>query len=1175
MSLRTLKEDDSLKTYFRDQGKKVLVSYSNIKGMSEQDIFSRLYYIQPYYGKSVTDILEEPYYKHQSLASKYLFMNDSMMIVHEPGTGKTITQLKSMMDLLIAKAISKFVIINASPTGNIVALSVLKKLYNNYYSPNFGNVSFSVFKRKYVSDITFSGISKFSYEPNMGIVIDEAHNLLSDNEIRIPDKNVRLEDFMKTISKIKGIKLILSTATPMFGTENSLGKFRTLMLRDERETENKIPSSMVSFTKINYDHVKVSFPQNSEFMNVNGRNLGDRSFFLSNEKPYNFYLFIVKPKPMQIADFFNLNYPSDKRLADIIKKDKFQTYDKPLIIQSKPHPDKNGNVTTESAIIEAVAEIIKNTEDGTAIIYTDILAEGSLQIGKLLERYGFEKFSLKSSNKDSYSNITQKNSEEILKYKEEIAELAKKREILSEKYMETSSQKYNSLLNDYSNMIEIYGENNNMTEKFKSYIEYYEGLLKIDEKTREIIKSIDVRKEEILAKIALLRQKTTEVKAKNVPKYAFFTSAMTAEDKLAFEIFNSPENWDGKLCKALIGSRKMRDGTNAKNVTLTFLGIADWRIPGMIQAQHRGLRSNGHEELIKQRALKYKKSLEADGKIISVEDAISYIRKEGIDFRIFQCFMDFRTLTVDDINEARPYMNPESDNYDDEDLLDFMLSDENEHQAGKKIYDAAISHYQEVGAALMDLTSSAIDFRLNVPAKFRLDFAKDDTELVKFSKNPEKKDLLGQKDTELFYINDYMIELTQNIKEILIEKKIVNTDDLIDDLKKQNQNLTDEIIICAIMELAKNKKFIYNPKTHINMIVELYETEEESILYLKTVSHNGKNPHPYSCYVDKIPIVFEIEKLRKKTIIAVEDTDIPKNSNAIIKLKDLLEKSLEKNTILNMHEIKFLLQMSNYWAFSWADLDNIENRRDYIEVYVFRSKVAEPDINLLAKDLVIYSYNSSSKTWKGLKTSNFSKNGVFFTRYSSMVYLYRNFNFSKIPELYKLPDFPYSTYIDPFSSNGVVMIKGFFTPVLDEKKSVTKQLFRSKDSLPLPFEKNVLIKTYGDPRSKGNQKLKEHKKDMHIKELTKDYVVNFLDNIAENKISLYFFLYESSDSVPAGNNTTIFKIKKNEMDEMKKAMSGYPTLRFKIPYVEKHITNEARKAEIYRMIYKAPFSRNN
>ena len=31
------------------------------------------------------------------------FFSDSVMIVHEPGTGKTITQLKSMIDLLKAR----------------------------------------------------------------------------------------------------------------------------------------------------------------------------------------------------------------------------------------------------------------------------------------------------------------------------------------------------------------------------------------------------------------------------------------------------------------------------------------------------------------------------------------------------------------------------------------------------------------------------------------------------------------------------------------------------------------------------------------------------------------------------------------------------------------------------------------------------------------------------------------------------------------------------------------------------------------------------------------------------------------------------------------------------------------------------------------------------------------
>jgi len=73
----------------------------------------------------------------------------------------------------------------------------------------------------------------------------------------------------------------------------------------------------------------------------------------------------------------------------------------------------------------------------------------------------------------------------------------------------------------------------------------------------------------------------------------------------------------------------------------------------------------------------------------------------------------------------------------------------------------------------------------------------------------------------------------------------------------------------------------------------------------------------------------------------------------------------------------------------------------------------------------------------------------------------------------------------------------------------------------------------------------------------------------ERDISLPFFLYDKDTNT---NNYTepIIQIKRREMDVMRRAMQGNPTLRFQIYAVESRITDPNLKKEIYKQIYKPP-----
>ena len=385
---------------------------------------------------------------------------------------------------------------------------------------------------------------------------------------------------------------------------------------------------------------------------------------------------------------------------------------------------------------------------------------------------------------------------------------------------------------------------------------------------------------------------------------------------------------------------------------------------------------------------------------------------------------------------------------------------------------------------------------------------------------------------------------------------------MIDQIQMENKNLLTENIVSSIMELTEKRKYIYNPKNFINMRVLLYETDEESILYLSTDDKNDS--HPYSRYVSNINISFEIFNEREETVITDNDLKFPKGDDAIVKLKDLLKKSFDPNIQLSVKEIMFLQHMNNYWAFSWNDLMSDKSYK-HMNVYVFKSRTNDPDINILAKDLIIYSYDISSKQWKGLRTSNFLKTNTFFTRYSSLVNLYRNFDFSRLEEFKNLDDFDKRFNHNPFDINGIIMVKGSYNPRNDFTNSMHENLLLNDNTVLDPIKRNILIKKFGNTHSKGNQTFKDEKSIVDKKDIIKE-----IEKRTKDKIYLYFFLYDSWE-IYGGRKLNIFDFKKREVDEMKKAMEGSPTLRFKIEIIEKNIENEDRKKEIYKMIYKVPF----
>ena len=1188
-----------------------MVSESNYVGVGgivrPQEVCARLAYNRPYVGHSVTDTIgSDGFYKHQVLVGRQMFQNDSCLVMHDPGTGKTITHLRVMLELLRARVITNFVIVNLSPNPNAFALFELKKLFDKIYYRYFP-MTFTVFKRIYVRTTTLSHIGKYPYRSNMGIVIDEAHNLFSDNNGGMK-KIKNFNDFIEKLSKLQGIKLLLLSATPLLGNTESLGKFRSIMYRSRAEEAiQSIPPCLISYIQISYKHLDIQQVLNSEYTDRDGYNPGDRSFDLTNQVKYDFKFYLSKPRPMQTADF--------AKNAMLPGTTSFQVHQKPIIVSSEPHKTRDsetGEMTgpeeEQSAIGEEIVKLIRQTDDGTIIIYCDLVSKGAEAMARFLDKHGFEDYTKRDSAQKEGIGGSRNSSYNPI-YQLEVRQAAKSRELRS--LQESISLATKVHLDELKEQEEQFNKDESDTYKdvLDSFIEYNEDYETRFEKNTQISLRIDELKEELKylkEQINELRP-NSKVNRATKQRYLLYRSTMDANSKHAFGIFNRPENWDGSIIKVIIGSRVMRDGVDIHHAVQTHITIPEWRIPGFIQAQHRGIRSSGHKYLIHHRAIKMVEKQKNDSAIpqdkkITYEQAYETIMKDKIKVQIYNHFVDMSLLRLEDIEEARPYLDDNVRQMSDGEILDLLKNGNNTHKAGEAIIQAAIRSYRPVGAEMMTLRSSSLDYKLNVGREARVRDSMTDEEKREQNHVYATDEFLAKKDVELFFMEDSVSMITKRIMDILSKVGYINTDELFRTLLKGDPKdisadgspiplPTKQMIATSIVELTRFTRRVYNELFGVELYIKLYERHEirrdksvivESILYLCT-TNNDMNVHPYIAVAYSNGFTTNRYMPRIVPKIQNDDLDLEKKSSTFPLLKSIIEKGMRGGEeYLNGNEVQFLVQMSNYWGFSWQDLAKPGAHSGNISVYVLEGHITNPDIFTLAKSLTAYTFNLSSNKWQ--KTNIARLKNTILVRYASLVNMYKNFSFLKINEFKHYLDEKEAYVKDVKNINGIVLVKGYYDPI-DEDKQVfragtdrhqaaveyVKNLFDRDIELLKGLESKLVVKEFLGPKSRGG-KISSMKREENSPKPTKydaNTVRGIITEIMERDISLPFFLYDKDTNT---NNYTepIIQIKRREMDVMRRAMQGNPTLRFQIYAVESRITDPNLKKEIYKQIYKPP-----
>lgn len=1166
-----------------------MVSDSNVPGISAQEVYTRLVYNRPYVGTSVTDTLpgDNGLYKHQVLVVRQMFQNDSCLVVHDPGTGKTVTHIHVMLELLRARVISHIVIINQSENPNAVALRKMKSEYERLYEKRF-RMPFTQFKRIYVKKLTTSKIGDYNYQPHSGIVIDEAHNLFSDSEGDVK-KVEKVNRFLDKMHMLSGMKILLLSATPLFGDISSLSKFSSLLYRDrEKGFIQQIPSALISYTQISYTHLNIVQVTNSEYP----MEYGDRSFKLANGVTYPFKFYVSKPSPMQIADFAHLTATRNKA--------PFQSGQKPIIVSSRLHTvtEQIGGINVsvrreQSAIGAAIVELINRTVDGTIIIYCDLVEDGALAMARYLDNHGFESYTrqdnmgtrgaeLRANPVPQRTRSTRETeSPRLIAMENELTDKNRKLRTLQQQQGTTSQEKLDFLFQQMES-IDNHQEDlySDVYESIFSYTDMYAERREQEVRNSEHIVVLEREIERLREDISVLRQReglsSSSDRGRPIQRYLLYLSTMSVEQKKAFAVFNSPDNWDGSRIKVVIGSRVMRDGVDVAHTVQTHIIVPEWRIPGYVQAQHRGIRSAGHSHLISGRAIKRVQAQARDTSIpteqkITYEQAMRQVIDERVTVEIYNHFLDFRLLSTNDIVNARPFLDetPELRQMNDQTILDLLQTTGVGNRAGEAIIEAAIAAYRDVGAEMMTLRATALDYKLNVPEQARVRDAITARERADHERRYNPTDLLATKDVELFFMQRAVEDIITRVGKMLFERGYQDTDKIFDELLNgPSPRPTEQIIATALTELTTNRRTLYHPRLGIFLYVRLYELPTESIIYLCS-TENSRSIHPYLAATTTLGYsTYKYVEQQIPPVTLSDATDLVKSPGTFTKLRHVLEQAIEGERPSAV-ELTFLIQLSNYWGFSWQDLAELNPRalptgRLDFSVYVLEDHIVSPTIDCLARDLRAREYRPSLRRW--VETSTARMHGIFLVRYASLVWLYRDFSFIKEPAFLEY----YSGKIvsEQKETNGIIFVKDYYHPSTTSQEvgnsnNYVSNLFERTFDRSGDIRARILIKKFAVPSSRGRQ----------VREIVSgstDALREVLQETVSTGITLPFFLYDRDHSV-RNDRFGILDIKLHEMQEMREAAAGTPSLRFKIFAVEHKILDPTARRAFYSRMYQLPY----
>ena len=517
------------------------VSYPPQETKNIQAIISSKKEFQELSGERISKL----YYNHQLFVQRFMMFYDYLLLIHEPGTGKSCAAIAAAEYFKQNPGrIRRAIILVKGPTlidewkKQIVCFCTGGRyMLNKNESEGLTRreINHKVHKRinefyKIYTYITFVSqvmtMKKDDVErkyKNVLFIIDEVHNL----------RNMELSEAYSMIYDIShqdGNKRLLMTATPMINeTSEMITILNLLNPSDMKITSNSITKKIVE----RYANGNVSYIKSAN-SNVNIVYKGVELNHFSDNKTL-----VSICYPLAMSDFQSEIY---FKLWDQKKRDIHQAEDSAslFVFPQTTKEEYGGNQYN-------FFDVYINTHPNGTYSLKDSMK-------KALSTHGLERFSVKYA--------------EILK----ILKIAKANVFC-----------FNSLVNGggiilLSLCLEFFG--------YEIYDGSYE-LIKTDEEANLFCIRSTEEKQTIVSK-----------KAKRI---SYITGSVDdTRRKNIMNAFNHRENRHGEYIKLLIASDVLRDGINLSNVLDVILLTLEWHEAGNFQAIFRAIRSTSHEDLIKE-----------------------------------------------------------------------------------------------------------------------------------------------------------------------------------------------------------------------------------------------------------------------------------------------------------------------------------------------------------------------------------------------------------------------------------------------------------------------------------------------------------------------------------------------------------------------------------------------
>lgn len=484
--------------------------------------------------------------KHQKFISRFLSSkttNDSLLIVHEMGTGKTCSAIgvieqirRENNDYKGAFIFSKGPtllenfeneLINTCTSGeykpylddddltNKQKRKLSKSLYREWYhfSYNSHSTTFQTFAKNVLKNIDKSQVARDNIKnifSNHVLVLDEVHN------IRDKDKDKESVDVYKLfkifLHLVENCKIILLTGTPIKDTPKEIIDVINLILPPKQQINKKNIFETVDD--------KIKLVDGAEVI-LKDAFRGKVSFLRSvNSDVEKVYL----GKPIRGLKYFKVvNCPMKDIQLEVYKQS---------VLKDKEEKS-----------------IFSNSRQSSCIVFPD----------KTYAKKGYQNYEI---NKDRNAGVKLKNEFGKIKTQDERLEFLKK-----------ISSKFYYIVND------ILNNKNKNSFIYCSYISVI--------KTLVIILNIFGCKN-------YKRHKSEE----NTIKYAVITGKTTVEDRRKIlNIYNHSDNKHGKNIRILIGSNVISEGITLKNVQDEYI-ISPWfNYSQLEQVIARGYRLGSHDDL--------------------------------------------------------------------------------------------------------------------------------------------------------------------------------------------------------------------------------------------------------------------------------------------------------------------------------------------------------------------------------------------------------------------------------------------------------------------------------------------------------------------------------------------------------------------------------------------------